>query len=745
MDADKLSEEIKSLEVATFKEIAPFIKNRRKRFRKAESQAPFWTATLLAKWSKQILELPYAIDFLLDYFRQPDANLSFLQAAAAANSRLIERAVKLSKAYELEEHWKSMECLKSHENTRLKLLYKELTYIRRLNQHWEEQGKFYEGVIAALDYEDILIHLIACFERFKRSEETIRNQSLITSYELHYCRVLNHILNIKREAQPDEAISNKYELSDFRQKAADVMPPLNPVKGLIQGKYLPNELITPEKKLIREVIDFYFRYLSMKYQIEKYLCGYADFELIDVLEAELKTNENFAIHWRNDKKSIFQEVLAMNKALDKPELQAYLKQGHELYEKQVAFSMQAADESWKYACLPPSVGAEGKEKIETHKLFELLISLSNYLMPDGRVVILQEGSNPPQQVAIAKRNKPKQFEQLFGNDYIYSIGADEFMKNIAQYFDWDLPEVQHILDFLTINLNDSNAYLSKEIDVLSRPLIQIGSQYIWLSSLMKDRRWDNLLHRRIAKEYMHNHNDQSALMEERIAQSFRDAGFKALTGWKYNQGKEGEGEIDILAFRDKTLFVLELKTSFLEEDLLAYNKYRELRFDYKASDQLSSHLEYIENDFEAIKGIPDLSIDCDLEAINIQPLIISNIFEFDNQLINEQYQKVSLFELQVILHNDLYQALHTPTDSYSVDNIPDQPIAAIFQRFNQNNPQFKRVQAKAKDKASCNLWSNPYYCTPEDLITAIRERVVWQGLDEMMEFKSGERIDVSGN
>ncbi|WP_282773614.1 hypothetical protein [Phaeodactylibacter xiamenensis] len=742
----EFEEKIAYLESAPFEEVAQFIKRRKKTYRRAAPQTQFWTSNFLVKWAAQILDLPYAIDFLFDYFQQSDTNPGFLQEAVGANPKLMERAIKLSKAHENDEHWRCMDCMSAHKNTRLRVFYKELDYLRKLDKHWKKKGGFYEGVISALDYEDILIHTVSSFERFKRSEQTIENQSLQTSHEVHYSRVLNHILNIKRESQPDTAVAKKYDLSEFRKKVSDVMPPLNPAEGVVRRKYLPRELITPEKKQFRDVIDFYFSYLSTQYQIEKYLCGYADFEIIDGLEAELKINDEFAIHWRNDKKSIFQDNLTINKALQNQELLTHLEDSRlELSEKQVASSNKAANISWKYLCLPATIKSETQNELEVQKLFELLVTLSDYLMPDGRYITYNKDRNPPKPIAILKRSKPKHLERLFKGDYLYVDERDGFIQNIAKYFGWNPSEVQPALDFVTLDLGRNAPITIEEIDILSRPLIKIGTHYIWLSSFMKNRRWDTLLHKRIAKERLFDHQKQSAEMEVGLAKSFLDAGFKAIPSWKYNHGKEEGGEIDTLAFKDTTLFVIELKTSFLDEDLVASNKYRELRFDFKASDQLSNHLEHIEDNFESFRSnIPELSIDCDWEALTIIPLIVSNIFEFDDQLISEQYRKVSLFELQVILRNDLYDALHNRMRPYLPNGVGDVPVANIFQNYNQRNPQFKNEQILPQDKAYYNLWSSPDTCSPQDILSAIEERKVWQGLDGMMEFGSGERIMIGG-
>ncbi|MCB9295229.1 MAG: hypothetical protein H6559_19225 [Lewinellaceae bacterium] len=745
MEPQEFSQEIEALNDAPFEEVAAFLRS--KRFRKSKCHEIFWTSPLPSKWAKQLLVLPNSIDLLFDYFSKPEnVNPTFLQEMAKQNHRLLEKAIKISKAYDIQSHWESFEGFRTNQNQQLRIFYKELDYIRKLTSDWQEKAEFYEGVIWGLDYEDILIHTISYFEKFKRSSErTIGKQSLITSTEITLCYTLNNLLTIKQAAikETGESIKSKYTISAFKKAIQDALPPLNSPEGVIQGKYLPEETISPEKQLIREAIEFYFSFFTVGYQIDRYLCGYADFEFIDELEATLKTNELFLTHWRNDKKSWFQEVLAMNKAAQKEEARTYLSSNKEMYEKQNFLAVHSAIEYWKYLKLPHTITTKEEGEIDFEQVFTLLKAFSNYLMPEGRKIFIpqhdaeERGSSLP--YFVAKQNKPEKFGRLFGDGYLYVVEEKKLEKNITEYFGWDTQAVRNLLDFFTIDLSSNT---TSEIDFLSRPLLKIGTQYIWLSSLLRDRRWDVLMHRRMAAETLFNQPDQSKEIEMGLADSFKKAGFNAVAGGEYNKGKDDEGEIDTLAFKDNVLFVIELKTTYVEENLLRYAWYHAIKFEYKAIEQLMRHQEYIETNFEAVKSIPELGIDCELEELVIIPLIVSNIFEFDDLLVQGQYRKVSLFELLVILHNDLYESLHNRLASFLSGEEADFLASSVIQSFNQNNPYFKKGTPGQATKEEYSLWVNPEFCSPEDFVNAIKDGKVWKGLDEMMDFRSGESLEI---
>lgn len=250
------------------------------------------------------------------------------------------------------------------------------------------------------------------------------------------------------------------------------------------------------------------------------------------------------------------------------------------------------------------------------------------------------------------------------------------------------------------------------------------------------------MHRRMAAETLFNQPDQSKEIEIGLADSFKKAGFNAVASCEYNKGKDDEGEVDTLAFKDHVLFVIELKTTYVEENLLRYAWYHAIKFEYKAIEQLMRHQEYIEANFEVVRSIPELGIDCELEELEIIPLIVSNIFEFDDLLTKGQYRKVSLFELLVILHNDLYESLHNRLASFLSGEEADFLASSVIQAFNQNNTHFNRSVSGRAAKEKYSLWSDPESCSPKNLVNSIRDGKVWKGLDEMMGFRPGESLEI---
>lgn len=63
------------------------------------------------------------------------------------------------------------------------------------------------------------------------------------------------------------------------------LPPMKPVMYIF-----PEEEISKQKEDFRELIEFFFAKYDNEYQLNIYLSGFAEFEIIDGMESEIITN-----------------------------------------------------------------------------------------------------------------------------------------------------------------------------------------------------------------------------------------------------------------------------------------------------------------------------------------------------------------------------------------------------------------------------------------------------------------------
>lgn len=702
----KLKTELDNLEKECFSNVLSFLKktNCYSFSKKNKYCHLFWQSHLPTKWFNELIEEPLFEDFLFGYFSTDEnVNTNFLELLLnSSKKRVLKKIVKLSEAFSYQNHWDSFSVFQK--NTEFKQFYRELKYIKDNRIYWGSEYDKYISYIEDIDYEDILIQTISYFEKFKRySKKTVANKAIIISYESVLISILNRVLNLKKELNLTKKVraENKYNSIDFKKQTKSELPPIRPMESFMNTSLIPKEYINNQKKNFRELIDFLFAKHDNEYQIQKYLTGLANFELIDGLEAELITNENYSLYRKTLERGGYDETYFGNKITEKAEELEEIKALPTLWEKEFKLSVFTSVEYFKYLKIPLIISDRySKSEINLEKVLLFLKTFSKLFMPQGRIF-------------GTKRELPSEFTKLFDSDYIVSYNEDDFIDKCQEYFNWSKTEIQTILNFLTTDLSSKFKF---QIDLMKRPFIKVGTQYVWLSSFLRDRRWEIILHKKIVADNSKNLTLQPAQKEKYISNTFKEAKFNSISSYCYeNDGLKGE--IDVLAFKENTLFVCELKSTYIEEDIMKTSKYEALKFNSKASEQLSKAKNYILDNFEEIKAIEELKINCKKENIKIVTMIISNIYQADNLIFNNQHNKISLFELLIILKNDLYNMLVSKSGKAITGIRFDIPMGRFFGKKNNLSDV---------NEEDCNLWKDTKECMPIDILSAIKENKVWK-------------------
>jgi Holliday junction resolvase len=246
------------------------------------------------------------------------------------------------------------------------------------------------------------------------------------------------------------------------------------------------------------------------------------------------------------------------------------------------------------------------------------------------------------------------------------------------------------------------------------------------------------MHKRIVKEDIKQHNLQSKSLELNLSDYFITAGFNSKNSSKFKNSKRGI-EVDVLAFKDNCLFVIELKTTYVSEDYIRNSLHFWRQINAKARHQMDLAIEYFKTDdgFNDIKKIRELKIPDKLEIsqVKIVPLIVSNIFDFDDLYVDNKYLNVSSLELIINLTNDLYKLrnlVYKPIEKKdNVDSIENNvfPIDVFYRNLNYNNV-FQNKIISDSSKEACNLWDSAEL-SAENLIRNINKNKVWNFLDDM--------------
>ena len=683
----------------------------------------FWLSQIPIEKAKLFFTGAFAEEILFGYFsKSENCNPALNKVIAEINPQAFCKILKITQAFIKDEWYNSILFLKSSFSQNLKNTFREITYFKNVDKDWQERKIYFSSILTNFNVDEILIQTISYFEKYKRSaRESTNNKAILVSKEVTLCYVLNRLLNDYRKHFNKEKneiiISNTIE--QFYAKLHQELPPLNPPEGIFKNTYLPTEVISEEKKLIRDVIEFYFSFYSFGITMDKYCIGLLDFEMIDVHEAFLISNKANALFERNDKKNHYSEFYYLNGITKNLKGFDVGNTSEESRNFERIMSVKSTLHQMQEFCIKP-------KDFSIENTIDLLWNFSTWLMPQGRTILThpveetEEGTMV--QPVVLKKEMPENFAKLFSADYLVVMEEKELVDSCTEYFKWSAKDVKGIINFLTFDLNINKSY---EVDLLTHPLIKIDTKYYWLSSLLRDRNWANLLFRRLAVDKINSHSQQAKDLEYKMASQFINAGFKAVASKNYNND---EGEIDCIAYKDGVLVFLELKTTYLCEDLIRQSEFDNRKLEYKAAEQLDRATTYLKDNFEDfIRSNPELNINVAKEEIKIISLIVSNIFDWDETLKNNAHQKISLLELEIILKNSLYDLLNV-----QIQGGIEIPINIYDSTTNSNNPYFRNQQIDCS-RDNCDLWKEKELTTNR-FIQLIENNHVWSFLDKLWEF-----------
>ncbi|GAK89672.1 hypothetical protein JCM19297_294 [Nonlabens ulvanivorans] len=534
-----------------------------------------------------------------------------------------------------------------------------------------------------------------------QSSKAKGNNSLRVSHR----SILIDLLNIILEIKYNHIINNKLKVENSNSVDYFQNVSVNDYQDL--------------KNDFREVIEFYFAKHDCEYQINKYLTGFADFEYIDGLNSILKTNDEHSLYRKTLDKSKYDETYLTNRVIENSSQILDLKKLPSFWDKEFKLNLLSSIEYYKFLNIPLEISIDSKE-IDLKKVLHLLKTFSLLFNPQPTTTF---------NGIVLHRETPKNFSNLFYSDYIVSYEVSEFVNKCTNYFKWSKEEVKSILNFIT---TDFSINQNIRVDLKMKPLVKIGNQYFWLSNFMKDIRWEIPLHRKLVADEVLNSQRISDLSEVDLANYFREAKFSAINSHKY-YFDEIKGEIDIIAYKDGVLFLCELKSTYVKEDIVRSSLFESRNFNFKASEQLDIAKEYVKNNFHEIKNIKELNVDCTLENLLIETIIVSNVYQSDHLLFNRRHMKVSQLELSIILRNDKHEMLVSKLGTAFFDSKLEIPIDKLMSLHEGNNSNIKEVDGQIQ-KEDCNLWSHKSYCSPQDLISAIKENKVWRHQDDYKDY-----------
>lgn len=233
----------------------------------------------------------------------------------------------------------------------------------------------------------------------------------------------------------------------------------------------------------------------------------------------------------------------------------------------------------------------------------------------------------------------------------------KFMKLTGQTFD-DVDKSYNCFtqDALQLKMSGPFNRFKEEINLFNALRFKIGNSYYCFPRLNASQRLHTFFTNQVLKVHKNKIHNKSISdeMEAFISKAASEKGFNAISQFRYKflneHNEQVSGEIDAVLWDNKIVLGIEFKHSPLKATLEEINREREITLT-TASYQLNRFHRYLltgSKDINHQLGIP--------EAVNLQDftykgLIITTNFEFDHELIDGKYYKISWKEWLWILEN----------------------------------------------------------------------------------------------
>ncbi len=668
------------------------------------TQEGYWASGLPFQHLPDVLDTDLHPEFFDGLFnRGKHARIELFEALTAANFSLMERFFKLKRAFDTPEWLKVLHAWEPLDDQQ-KLFKEGVGIVRSMEKDLLHRRTSRMNYLLQFPLDQVLFGYLLWYQDFKVNPTVINNKAWQIQVEVAWVGELNRVLQTFATQKAATALPNYFSSQSKADREWRAYAALR-----ISDK--PRELILPlplEYELIKQLANGIYNDFDNWANTERWAAGLAEFSFGPKREVIFRDTEAVSAFEYDNRKSVLEDYYFMSKSRFMEDLLESIAAGGT---NGVSFGLRTSIANFRFWGIPEQVQIGGLT-VSLEKVLTLLLDFSRFKSPE------QRSQNGEKDWVVSNSPSEKFMAELGGNTSFAVYKADDLPSKVAKVFGWQLEDARSVLDFLTWDLEQAAPG-----HWLSRPFLKIKDQVYWLGALLMDRKWTYILELRMRSgELPPQFNNQLAdSFENRVAETFGSAGFVANKGVRFKSNAGVTGDIDVLAFKDDCLFIIEAKNSLLEESFAAATFIEAVRFQGKAAYQLDKAKEFIieaSDEFFTQLGIP---VD-NRGNWRLYPMIVSRSFEGDFASYRS-YTKVSLLELQVILHNELDQ-LYGQHQFYNYQ---------AFQQIKSGNNQ--RINRKSSGgRPDYDLWKGKQSITPQDLIEAIETNAVWKEFLETWNF-----------
>jgi hypothetical protein len=680
------------------KDLLKFYKNysRKKLFKQPE----FWNSSLPLLHLKEILESDIKMSFYKEYFSKNEfSNPALDKQFIDYSDKEFIKYFKLFKAFRHEAFMNSLNDLASNRYITLKIIAKEFHVIAKLTSYNSDQFERLRYNLSELPLDELLLGIALWSQKVKTDIRYMNDRNELVKVLNFAVEELSPILS--KYSEKGNPVITYVSNSDLQAAFNTAKTP----DRFIPEKDTHMQPTTIQRKVMRSM-DELLELTMIKNTLDMYCCGFADIkEIYPEEDVRFITNEKYDLFSLNDRKKGPEEIY-MLKGLN--HVQFNTSKGIEPF-----LSKDLA--TFQFYGLNTILDLNDR-KIDLLKVLELLETFSRYKGPEERTLGTHDGKE--YKVIKVSNRASNDFIDLFGpNESITVFDHAKLLVNLERFFKWTPKETNDILNFLTLDLSEKTNVKSW----LFKPFIKNVDQIIWIGTLLKDRRWDNILLNRIKQtEELKNNARLGNGLENRLKQLFDETSFSTIFNKTFELSDGQKGEVDLIAFKDDSIILFEAKTSVRSDDYTEAVLTQSIELEGKAALQLQKCETYLSENWNTLKK--ELCIDENLlySSIRIIPLIITDNFEGDHYWYKSKYRKISLLELEVIMKNNKRELL----ENYLIH----EPI--------QNN--LSREIDYLETVKIWDLWNGEKEFSVNILINAIDNDLVWEGYRSFWNFQKTE-------
>lgn len=572
----------------------------------------FWASDIAIRFAVNFAEHPvYQKDFWRSYYRQKSWRADVFSHVVSIRPDLAEIGVRRNSVFRNPGIWQQVKDALRPE------FVEQCERVSRRMEAAEKRMAGYSKLLSKKPRETFVVHFAIWLEQlyFAASDEAEFDTLLPQYFE-----ILEETLRLSHQ------LSNKRQSREFDE--------INEEIGTIFKRMVKGKTIRFDTFRVFEAVD---QLLQERYHLELFTShGWLTSNTGEALESDL-SNRQFRLAWDLASQKFHAADLfeAMpwsiedeeyrQKCLEVAPNQATLGRDIEFY-----FSMRF---------LSVSLGEDFLEGLIPGLGFNLINALqvmscnkfcyaSQFIEP--RAMVKKQGGSITKSCKSSRRFaiEARTLEGFVGIAAEFegtaSINRDELSK-IYQYF--------------SANIHDAKVNLSGNMLLNNGECQLLLTRYF--SGDLKTYFYNSLF-----EKY---HRTVSQRQENRIGDDFKGRGFNVVVG---HDLLDGVGEIDIVAYRENTLFLIEAKVTYARER--ASEAIGVLDKLNEGSAQLHRVMGHLSENWDSLRktiGAPE-----DLSAIQVLPLLVHNSLEYDHCYF-DGILKVSEFELH-LLFSDIPDFTH---------------------------------------------------------------------------------------